>query len=181
MFYTRCVNFSSRKGYEWLSLMIQSCQYRHWTMCAITLRYKKMLRAWVWLNNHFIQIIFNSIVISELFWALPTWSGFANKGDQTELTYFWGIVQNQLLRPLTFRSLSWVPTLMIDKLFKNISSDDDHVFIVCCHGSVCDTGHNLWNPLLPAESLIAMQDKYFLNWVLYKKVLSSQVVIIYLY
>ena len=118
-----------------------------------------------------IQTIFNSIIMSKLLYASPAWSGFANKEDQQRIDSFLRKSSKSAFAPPDLLSFSQLSADIDDKLFKKISSDNDHVL----HGllpPVCDTGHNLRRRnhpfVLPAKAKTTLQEKNFLNRVLYK-------------
>ena len=106
-------------------------------MCAITVSLK-MLRAHG-LNNQSIQTIFNSIIMSKLLYASPVWSGFANKEDQQRIDSFMRKSSKSSFAPPDLLSFSQLSADIDDKLFKKISSDDDHV-LHSLLPPVCDTG-----------------------------------------
>ena len=138
--------------------------------CAQSLYALKMLRAHG-LNNQSIQTIFNSIIMSKLVYASPAWSGFANKEDQQRIDSFLRKSSKSAFAPPDLLPFSQLSADIDDKLFKKISSDDDHV-LHSLLPPVCDTGHNLRRRnhpfVLPAKAKSALQEKNFMNRVLYK-------------
>ena len=131
---------------------------------------KKNLRAHG-LNNRSIQTIFNSIIMSKLLYASPAWSGFANKEDQQRIASFLRKSSKSAFAPPDLLSFSQLSADIDDKLFKKMSSDGDHVLHNLL-APVCDTEHNLRRRnhpfVLPAKAKTALQEKNFLNRVLYK-------------
>ena len=90
------------------------------------------------LNNQSIQTIFNSIIMSKLLYASPAWSGFANKEDQQRIDSFLRKSSKSSFAPPDLLSFSQLNADIDDKLFKKISSDDDHV-LHSLLPPVCDT------------------------------------------